>query len=363
MWAGVQIPTDRPVCVFMSAAVILFVIAGAATAAPKRVLLMHTLGFQAYEQYARSIREELDRQYRQPLEIDEASIGDSDVTNQHRASLFVDYLQARLADRQPDLVVSVGAPAAILLHEHRERLFSSDVPMVFAALTQNLVPAGLTKNDAIVAFSFDFRVLFERILQVLPETKHVIVLSGNSPNEKSYLAEMRTSLEPFVDRVRFEWLEEVTFDDILKHTAELPPRSVIIAPLRYRYLDKAGIMQIPSEAVRRLHAVANAPIFGLFDDYVGSGTLGAPVSPVPKTGRLAASVAVRILLGEKPSNIRTTPIGYGSLMFDWREIQRWVSARAACRPKARFTFAIGLHGNNIVGKSLSLLGHCWCKRS
>jgi C4-dicarboxylate-specific signal transduction histidine kinase len=38
-------------------------------AAPKQMMLLHTFGFQAYEDYARSIREELDRQYRQPLEI------------------------------------------------------------------------------------------------------------------------------------------------------------------------------------------------------------------------------------------------------------------------------------------------------
>jgi hypothetical protein len=58
-------------------------------------------------------------------------------------------------------------------------------------------------------------------------------------------------------------------------------------------------------------------------DYVGSGILGAPVSPVPVTGRLIASAAVRILHGEAAGDIKTPPIGYGALRFDWREMQRW----------------------------------------
>jgi hypothetical protein len=184
------------------------------------------------------------------LEIYESSIADTDVGDQSVASRFVDYLHARFADRQPDLVVTVGAPAAHFVQQRRERLFPPDTPMVLAAVSQNLVPAGLTANDTVVAFSFEFAGLFEKILEVLPETSNVAVLSGNSPNEISYLRGMRTSLEPFANRVKFEWFNEMSFGDILRRSAELPPRSIIIAPTRYRYLDAAGIIQIPSEAIR-----------------------------------------------------------------------------------------------------------------
>jgi signal transduction histidine kinase len=336
--AGFCSRVTGPICAYLVAAVILLVTAGAATAAPKRVLLLHTFGFPAYEEYARSIREELDRQYREPLDIYESSIADTDVANQSVTTPFVHYLHARLSNRQPDLVVSVGAPAANFLLQHREQLFPSVTPIVAAAVSQNLVPAGLTANDTVIVFSFEFVGLFENILRVLPETKNVIVLSGNSPNEKSYLQGMRTSLEPFTNRVTFAWLNEMSFDDMLRRTAALPPRSLIIAPTRYRYLDVAGVMQIPSEAVRRLYAVANAPIFGLFDDYVGSGIVGAPVSPVPVTGRLTASAAARILHGEAAGDIKTPPIGYSTLRFDWREMQRWGISASRLPPGSELLF-------------------------
>jgi len=136
--AGFCSRVTGPVCAYLVAAVILLAIAGAATAAPKRVLLLRTLGFPAYEEYARSIREELDRQYREPLDIYESSIADTDVANQSVTTPFVHYLHARLSNRQPDLVVSVGAPAANFLLRHREQLFPSVTPMVVAAVSQNL---------------------------------------------------------------------------------------------------------------------------------------------------------------------------------------------------------------------------------
>jgi hypothetical protein len=35
------------------------------------------------------------------------------------------------------------------------------------------------------------------------------------------------------------------------------------------------------------------------------------------------NVAIRILGGEKPSDIKMQPIGFASPKYDWREMQRW----------------------------------------
>jgi hypothetical protein len=173
----------RVICTWACTAVFILAMSVAAPAAPKQVMLLHTLGFQGYEEYARSIREELDRQYRQPLEMDEALIGSTIVTNQSEEASFVDYLRVHLANRRPDLIISVGAPAANFLQQHREQLLPHKTPIVFAAITQNLVPAGLTENDTIVAFSFEFVDLFEKIMRTVPETNNVVVLSGIPPTK------------------------------------------------------------------------------------------------------------------------------------------------------------------------------------
>ena len=45
-------------------------------------------------------------------------------------------------------------------------------------------------------------------------------------------------------------------------------------------------------------------------------------------GRRAAEVAVRILNGERPGNIKSAPVGLGLPVYDWRELQRWNIAEA-----------------------------------
>jgi signal transduction histidine kinase len=107
---------------------------------------------------------------------------------------------------------------------------------------------------------------------------------------------------------------------MLQRAATLPPRSALFFGLFS--VDAAGV---PHEEgmLARLHAVANAPIFSHSDAFFGQGIVGGPLIPISPVGRQAASVAVRILGGEAPGDIKTPPIGYATLKYDWRELQRW----------------------------------------
>ena len=96
---------------------------------------------------------------------------------------------------------------------------------------------------------------------------------------------------------------------MLKRAAGLPPRSAIFFALLS--VDAAGIPHEEAKAVASLHAVANAPIFSYVDAYFGHGIVGGPLISIPDVSRQAASVAVRILQGEPPGSIETSPIGFG----------------------------------------------------
>jgi C4-dicarboxylate-specific signal transduction histidine kinase len=59
---------------------------------------------------------------------------------------------------------------------------------------------------------------------------------------------------------------------------------------------------------------------------------------VSDTSRQTAAVAVRILGGEKPVNIKTPPIQFGTPMFDWREMQRWGISESRLPPGSEIFF-------------------------
>jgi hypothetical protein len=70
---------------------------------------------------------------------------------------------------------------------------------------------------------------------------------------------------------------------------------------------------------RGLHAVANAPIFSYHDTFFGLGIVGCPMHSLAEGSRGTAAVAIRILGGEKPSDIKIPASGFATPKFDWRE--------------------------------------------
>jgi signal transduction histidine kinase len=296
---------------------------GAAAADPKRVLMLHSFGrdFKPWSDYARTIRTELDRQSPWPLDLDEHSVVTARAGDENPEGPFAEYLRALYAARGPDLIVSIGAPAAAFVQRHRRQLFPK-TPMVLSVVDQRRVGYSvLTENDAVVAVAIDYLAALENILRVLPDTKNIAVVVGNSPIEKFWLEEIGREAKPLADKVSFTWYNHLSFEDILKHAAVLPPQSAIFWELMI--VDAAGVVHEEGRALSRLYAVANAPIFSYTDAFFGREIVGGPHVPVLEAGRKVAEVSVRILGGEKPADIKLPPVGMGTPKFDWREVRRW----------------------------------------
>src|SRR5579862_7158952 len=117
--------------------------------------------------------------------------------------------------------------------------------------------------------------MVEGILRVLPRTTTLAVVIGNSANEKYWVSQIRDSLQPFRNRLTVTFLNELSFDEVLKRVATLPPGSAIFYVLLSRAVT--GITEDEDVALARLHAAANAPIFSYTDAYLGKGIVGGPL--------------------------------------------------------------------------------------
>jgi signal transduction histidine kinase len=309
-----------------------------AAAEPKRVMLLHSFGreFKPWSEYARTIREELKRQSPWPLDITEQSLISARSSDEDPETPFVQYLRALFAKRPLDLIVSIGAPAAGFVQRHRQELFAT-TPMVFTAVDQRRVRyTDLTANDAVVAVRIDYLGAIENILQVLPDTKHVAVVVGASPVEQFWRKEIAREVQPLEGRVEFIWYDKLSFEDILKHAAALPPHSAIFWELMS--VDAAGVVHEGHTALARLHAVANAPIFSYDESFFGNEIVGGPLLSVLEGSRQTAAVAIRILGGEKAGDIKVPLIGFAAPKFDWREMQRWGISESRLPPGSTILF-------------------------
>ncbi len=312
--------------------------AQAATPEPKRVMILHSFGedFRPWAEYARTIGTELIRQSPWPLDIQNHSLVSARSSDKDAEAPFVNYLMALGARNPPDLIVCVGGPAASFVQRQRDQLFPT-TPVVITAIEQRRVDfARLGENDTVVSVSHDFSASFENILRVLPETKKIIVVIGTSPNERFWLGEIRKDMPPFENRVEFSWTDNIPFQDFLVTASALPPHTALFWGLMN--VDAAGVVHEGDSALKKLHAVANAPIFSYDDGFFGDELVGGPMHSVAEGSRRTADVAVRILGGEKAGDIRLSPTRYAAPKFDWRQLQRWGISESLLPPNSQIFF-------------------------
>src|SRR4029078_12922400 len=103
-------------------------------------------------------------------------------------------------------------------------------------------------------------------------------------------------------------------------------------------VDAAGVVHEGGTPLTRLHAVANAPIFSYDESFFDNEIVGGPLLLVDDSGRQTAAVAIRILSGEKPSEIKVPVVQFASPMFDWRQMQRWGISESRLPPGSKIYF-------------------------
>src|SRR5947209_3803075 len=87
---------------------------------PKRVLMLHSFGrdFEPWNEYARTIRAELERQSPWPLDVQEHTLLTARFNNPGPEAPFVEYLRSLHSVHRPDIVLSIGAPAANFIQKY-----------------------------------------------------------------------------------------------------------------------------------------------------------------------------------------------------------------------------------------------------
>ena len=194
----------------------------------------------------------------------------------------IEYMRSTFAGQRLDLVVAIGAPAAQFAIRNGEGLFPG-TPVLLAGVDQQTVNAdALPPNIAAVVVSNDAPRVIETALALLPDTTSVSVVIGASGLEDFWRTALSRQFQQFRDRLTFRWYDELSFRQMLKRSAELPPHSIIFYSILS--LDGEGTPQVEERALSELHAVASAPIFGFHSDQLGRGIVGGPLLSIEEVG-------------------------------------------------------------------------------
>ena len=97
--------------------------------------------------------------------------------------------------------------------------------------------------------------------------------------------------------------------------------------------------------IKKTLRVANAPIFSFDDGFFGDEIVGGPMLSIVEDSRKAAAVAIRILDGERPEDIKTPPQAMGRRNSTGGYCSAGASAKAGCRPAARSVSQLSAMGS------------------
>ena len=247
--------------------------------------------------------------------LDAVDISD-DSLNELRDSIIQKYSRYKL-----DLIVLLGPdPLRLLLDPSKP--FYPDVPVVFCCTVPGQIDQEVVDSRSTGSwFQLDPAKTLDAALRLLPETRQVFVITGQSRYDRSLTALVKAGLNSYEPRLDVTYLTDLPMGELQERLRHLPSRSIVLYvsffkdALGRRFLNTA-------EALPLITAASTAPVFGISDTYLGRGIVGGFVVSVEAQGKIAARDALEILAGKAPQDI---PIVHGPsfYQFDWRELRRW----------------------------------------
>jgi signal transduction histidine kinase len=311
------------VVAFFLAFVVFCVPLGATAKDAKRVLLLHSFGreFAPYELIVATIRTELAKGSSGPIAVYDASLDSGQTSASENQQAFIDLLRHRFAGLPPDVVITVGPPAAAFYPQNRDKVFPA-TPLVLAGLDERFIPkSALRDGDAAVANHQNVPGFIGNILRVLPDTQTIEVVLGDTPLERYWAEDSRREFAQFANRVKLEWLNDLTLDQMRARVAALPPHSAVL--YAFVMIDAAGVPYERGVALQRLLEVSTAPVFSMAESEVGHGVVGGPYESQHREGELVAAAALRALSGENTSKPMIQVVEDEAPVYDWRELKHW----------------------------------------
>jgi PAS domain S-box-containing protein len=289
----------------------------------KRVLIFYALGLSSPASVLvdQQIRAALDNSpYQIELYVETLQgilFSDPDAQKVIRQGLIRRYLNHR-----PDVVIAVGpSPIKFMAESHEE--FGPNTPIVFCAASEDQLDNFKLDSRFTGAWrTMDAAKTIQAALQLQPGTRHVFVVGGGVMwYDKRLEAITKEQLHGYESRFDLTYLSNLEMPVLLERLRRLPKDSIVLYTAVSQ--DAAGTNFIDeTQSLPMVVAAANAAVFVMEDTFVGQGTTGGYVTPYGDEGRVAGSLAVRILQGEKPQDISIVK-DTNVYMFDWRALRRW----------------------------------------
>jgi PAS domain S-box-containing protein len=240
------------------------------------------------------------------------------------ARAMADFLRRKYKETKFDVIVAVYEGAMDFLSGEGRRLFPG-VPIVACAISreyaEKLEGSTLRRFVTGAIMGDNITGVLNEILRLKPRTGKFALVAGTSIDDKYCEQLFRRGLKSFRREFDLIDLTGLSMEEIVRRASSLPPDTIVLYSSIVR--DGDGKSFVPRNALTLITKASSAPVFGLFDSYMGFGIIGGPLASFELNGRETARLALRVMMGESPSAIPFRAEESLLHAYDWRELKRW----------------------------------------
>lgn len=226
----------------------------------------------------------------------------------------------KFRDMTFDAVITSDDDAFNFCADYQQTLFKG-VPLVFCGVN-NFEPSRIAgKNISGVVEAFDIKANIELIRKIHPGVSRLFVINDKTTTGAANKAIFQKCAAPFSPAIAFEYLEDMTMDEVCSSVSKIGPGSAIFLMTFNR--DRTGKTYSYEEGIRLISEAAKVPIYGVWDFYLGGGITGGLMISGRSQGEAAAKIASEIIAGGKKASdvpvVKTSPNRY---MFDYKMLAK-----------------------------------------
>ena len=309
-------------CVLLAGTGLLVPRGMAQPAPPKRVLVL--MPFQisrpASVVVLRGIEDGLKANYPGQVDVVADSVSGVPPEPEDFQRRMSEWLAYKYAGQHFDAIVSVISPPVPYAISLRDRFWPS-APILFVIQEEDrerFPPSVPQSSRVIVALSNTETV--RSALQMLPSTRHLVILEGSSEQDLRSNAEIVRNLrraQPDLDIIE---IAGQTWEATEERVRSVPAHSIIL--IGSYFFDRNHRELTVPQQVNDLAPIVNAPIFADSDVGLGKGAVGGSVLSVGAAGMAAGGQLAKLLKGADPATMAESKTE-NSYIVDWRQLQRW----------------------------------------
>jgi len=290
----------------------------------KEVLLLHSYhkGYIWSDDISKTIEKQFAKH--KDIELTTVYMDTKRVADPVYLDKLADLYKEQFKKRDFDLVIASDNNAFDFVIRYHEYLFKN-LPVLFCGIN-NFDKALLDENNMKkymtgVVEQVDLEKNFELIQKLHPNLERLLIINDRSKTGLAVKRDLRNIIKKYETKFNIEYIDKMEIESLKNKVANLGKNDVILFVLLFK--DTTGKYFTYKQSFQEIKEVSNVPIYGLWDFYLNYGIVGGLLTSAIAQGEAVSSRAIKILNGEKISNIPVLEKSPNLYMFDYNELKRF----------------------------------------